>query len=365
MKYKWNQVIPLTYLLVIFFISACRSELNNKLEISVVNEFKLSKQTQEYLSRIYPSIASNKDGEELAFSNYLPPIRIVITDYNGELIETIGKEGRGPEEIISARAFGFDDDNNILVLDKAGGLFKYYNRATGNVNSYVYPIRLGISITSRNLQLCEDRWYLGIQLLKMSTDSNVPIIGIFDTTFNLVDTLGGYDPFFKGRKDIMQEPVIRIDCENRRIYTTHGKVPYIQVFSMDSKNRIKRTTTIPSSFMLSDKFIALVTNSREMNRYLNEKQSLSLRIAHTDDYIYHVFANGRKIGDQSQQNRKFTDRDYFVAVYDKKSLEYLGEIKLLGPAIGSTIEGEIIVLKDESTSGFQFIKIDPVTEVLE
>lgn len=364
MNYRHPGFALLTFLIISLLVTGCGNsdEKNRELEITVVKEFKLAESTQEYLGRMYPSVASNPEAEELAFSNYISPIRIVITDYNGELVETVGREGRGPEEILSARFFGFDNRQNLVILDKVGGFFKKYNRSTGEVNSFIDPVKEGMFIISRNLQMCEDKWYLGIEMLNLSSDTNVPIIAVFDTAFNVIDTLGGYDPFFDGRKDVMQDPKISVDCNNKRIYTTHGKVPYIQVFSMDSKKRIGRTSIVPPSFMLSDEFVELITNQREWARFLSEEQSLSLSLAYTDKYIYNVFATERKPDNQSQQKQNFTDRDYFVAAYDKESLEYLGETKLSGPAIGSTKEGNLIVLKNELTFEIQFIQITPVSE---
>lgn len=347
--------------MVLIFVLGCDIKKDEKLRKSVIKDFKLAENTQNHLFRMYSSVASNPEADELAFSNFVSPIRIVITDYNGKLVETVGKEGRGPKEILSARYFGFDNQQNLVILDKRNAKFKKYNRSTGEVKSYTYEMNKGLSVTSRNLQLCSDKWYMGVQLMDRSTEIDVPIIGVFDTQFNIVDTLGGYDPFFNGRKGILQEPNIKIDCKNRRIYTIHGKIPYIQVFSMDDGTRIARTTAIPASFKISDKFITVVTNEREWQRYLSKEQSISLKLAYTDKYIYHFFSNSRNVLDPKHKNRTFLDRDHFVAVYDKKSLQYLGETKMPGPVLGSIRKGSLIVLKNETTSEIQFVNIEPVS----
>jgi hypothetical protein len=367
MKYQSPGFILFISFITILFITGCSNsdEIGGELKVSVVSEFELAESTQEYVGRMYPSVANNPKAEELAFSNYTSPIRIVITNYQGEYIETIGKEGRGPEEILSARFFGFDNQQNLVILDKVGGLFKKYNRTTGEVNSFIDPVKEGIFVNSRNLQMCKDKWYLGVEMLNRSSDTNVPTIAVFDTVFNVVDTLGGYDPFFNGRKDVMQDPKISVDCGSRRIYTTHGKVPYIQVFSMDSKKRLGRTEVAPPSFMLSEEFVTMVTDSREWNRFLTEEQSLSLKIAYTDNYIYHVFRNEGGVSNTFQQPKDLNERNHFVAVYDKESLEFLGETELPGAVLGSTKEGNLIVLSDELEFKIQFVNIVPVPELAE
>jgi len=338
--------------------------------MEVVNELQLSDSTQKHLFRMYSTVASNPNARELAFSNFVSPIKIVVTDYEGEFVDEIGKEGRGPEEILSARNFGFDNENNLVILDKMGALFKHFDRTTGEVTSYEYPIKQGVSITSRNLQMCKEKWYMGIQwldkstnkLLQTSAHTTVSTIGVFDAAFNMVDTLGGYDPFFRGRTGILQEPLVSVDCDNRRIYTTHAKIPFIQAFSIVDKKRITRTTEVPPSFMISNKFITMVTNPREWTRFMSEEQSASLHIFDTDKYIYHVFRNENNI---YKQPRNMNDSDHFVAVYDKENLEFLGEIKLPGAVLGSTKDGKLIVLGNESKFEIQFISINPVSELTE
>jgi hypothetical protein len=337
----------------------CSTDEELEMETNTIKEFTLNEEAQKRLHRMTATVIDNPNAQELAFSNYASPKNVVIIDHKGQFIEQIGEEGRGPNEIQSARFFGFDNNQNLVILDKTGAFFKHFNRETGEINSYDYPINNGISITSRNLQKCGDEWYLGIQLLGKSTYTSVPTVGIFDSKFNMLDSLGGYHPYFNGRSGILQETVIKTDCTDGLIFTVQRKIPYIQVFSTETHKLIGRTDVIPPSFMLSDKFIKMVTDPREMTRFLSEEQSLSLRIAYSDKYIFLIFRNERNI---FSQPRNFNDSDHYVAVYNKKNLEYLGEAKLPGAVLGSTKDGALIMLKDERDMIIQFIEINPVTE---
>jgi len=339
----------------IFLVGCISYETKGTLKKTVVKEFKLNKEAQERLYRMYTVVMDNPNAQELAFSNYRSPIGIIITNYEGKFIEKIGEEGQGPEEIQSARYFGFDNNHNIVVLDKASAFFKYFNRTSNVVTSYEYPINQSISISSRNLQQCGDNWYLAIQLIGRPTHTTVPTIGVFNSKFSLIDSLGGYDPYFKGRSGVMQETVIDVDCEAGLIFTTHAKIPFIQEYSIEQKKFIGRTDKLPPSFNISDKFVSMVFSKREFSRYLAEEQSLSLHIAHSDKYIFHVFRNG---GSFDPANPNLNDRNHYVAVYSKKNLEYMGETKLNGAVLGYTKDGNLIVLGDESTFVIKFIEID-------
>jgi hypothetical protein len=204
------------------------------------------------------------------------------------------------------------------------------------------------------LEQCGEYWYSGIQILGKQTYEQVPIVGVFDQEFALVDTIGGYDPFFAGRGDFMQEPVVSVDCSRGLIYTTHAKTPYIQVFSMDSPIRVHRTDMKPASFNLSELFSPMAGNSSDTFRFLANEQSTSLHVEQSEHHIYHVFRNEH---DNDKTQRHFEDRDYYVAVYDIDTYEYLGETQIDGAVLGATKDGYLIVLKDERTYEMQFLEI--------
>lgn len=313
----------------------------------------MDQEVRDHLFRTYTTADYNRFTGEWLFSNFTPPIQLVITDSTGRFVEKVGSAGRGPEEILSSRYFGFDDSANVLVLDKTSAFFKLYYRDRSSVTSFDYPIKDGVSVTSRNLEYCEDNWYAGLEIIGEPPLPEVPNLVVFDQDFQITDTLGAYDPYFEGRRDIMQETLIAIDCEQKIIYTTHAKLPFIQKFSLSNDSLLVRSETVPGSFNLSDTFISMVTSRTEMNRYLSEDQSLSVHLLQSDSFIYHVFRNERT----SQVDNKITNSDYYLALYDKATLEYLGEFPIPGLALGNNDKGEILVLIDEVNYRFKLLGI--------
>jgi|AntRauTorckE6833_2_1112554.scaffolds.fasta_scaffold00099_12 hypothetical protein len=339
-------------------VSGCETDEINEFKFTSIKKLTLSDTTQQHLPRMYATVISNSNNSELAFSNYTSPMGIVITDLNGSFVTKLGTEGRGPGEIQSTRYFGFDDENDIVVLDKVSASFLHFDRSIDEISQFPYPINDGVSITSRNLEFCKGYWYLGTHFIGKPTLPEVPTISVFDTIFTLVDSLGGYDPFFSGRSSIMQETEVSIDCDEGVIYTLQSKVPFVQVYSISSQEPIGRTNKISPSFNLSEKFVRFVSNPREWIDFLSEEQSLSLRLAHSEKFIFHVFRNERKV---YTQPKNYNDSDYFVAVYDKKTFDYLAEVKMPGAVLGSTKNGELIVLTDEMNYEFEFLRIEPIS----
>ena len=339
---------------IYFLLSFTEQNRVKNLELTVTKEFDLTQESQNLLYNMYTVASHWHDESELAFANFDSPARIVITDYEGNLVDTVGGQGRGPKEVESARYFGFDETGNVVILDRSLALFKYFDRKNKTVTSYDYPIRKGISVSSRILQQCGERWFLGIQMLGEPTLPKTPTIGVFNKEFELLDTVGGFDSFFEQGSGIMTETVT--DCEEKLIYTSHAKIPFIQIFSIEQNRLIDRSEDIPSSFMLSDTFIKRVTSPTEMSRYMTEEQSLNLGIYHSEAYIYLIFRNDNY---SKPYERSLNIRDHYVAAFAKNSMEYLGEAKLEGAVLGTTKDGELIVLKNENNYTFQFVEVSP------
>ena len=345
------------YILLLLLIACSSKSEKQEVQVKVLHEFTLTDETQEHLIRLYTQVIDNPEVDELVFTNYGSAVGVVITDYQGNFIEKIGEKGRGPKELLTSRFFGAQDSNQILVLDKALALFKMYNRTSEEVGLFTYPVKDGISITSRNMSFCNEKWYAGFQLLGTPPLPSTPTIAIFDKkNLSLIDTLGGYDPFFNGRKEILQETSYSLDCENEIVYTVQGKTPKVQAFSTASGELLGSTEIHPPSFKVSEKFITMASNPQEMSRYLSEEQSISLHLAHNDSCLYLVFRNDSGI---YKRNRVLNESSHFVGVYDKNTFDFIGEVKVSGAILGATKRGNLIMLKDEENLGIQIIEIVP------
>ena len=313
---------------------------------------------RDSISRLYTVVMRNPHNDELAFSNFTSPIGILVTDANGRFIERIGREGRGPDEIQSARHFGFDDQNNVIVLDKTLALFKVFDRSDNSVRSYPMPTGHDISIVSRNLQKCDGHWYFAVQEIGRVPDAGSFTIGVFDNEFKLVDLFGGYDPFLHDKNDVLQETLISVDCENDSIYTTHAKIPYIQVYSIRDRKPIQSIQVRPKSFKISDRIIEFVTDTRAMFEFLTDEQSMSMHLFHASPYILLVYRNENFRPTDSIQHRGLNDREYHVAVFGDSDFEYLGEVRSEWAILGITNDGYLIAITDEENNTFELMKIE-------
>ncbi|MCC5913274.1 MAG: hypothetical protein JJU46_02760 [Balneolaceae bacterium] len=320
------------------------------LEIIIHHEIHVDKQAAESLHSIYPIASSSTENEVIALANLRQPVGVTLIDFDGQFIDRAGSEGRGPEEVLSARYIGLDVSDNIVINDKAQGLIKTFDRNNGEVKSHQTLIDQDIDITSRDLRQCEDHWILSINHFEYAISDTSTIAGRFDDEFRLIEPFGQADPFLAGNRSILQDPVIAVDCSQNRVYSTHLKIPFIQIFDLNDGSKIARIEDLPPSFKLSDQFIDEVQNQSEYFEFLIEEQSVSLFPAFTEELILLVFRNDTEA---FYETRNFTDRDHFIAAWNADDFTFMGEIPVEGAPLGVTKEGYLITLMNDEPNDFR------------
>ncbi len=333
-----------------------QNEGHNRFKVEVQKNIELDGKSSQYLYSLYPIASASSTNELIALPNYRNPIGVTLVDYEGNFIEQIGSEGRGPNEILSARYIGLDNHDNVVINDKSSSLIKKFDRSERSVESYRNYSDQGIDITSRDMKQCDGQWILSISHFEYTPSDTSSLIGIFDKEFQVLDMFGSFDPYLIDRKTILQDPITSIDCENGKLYSTHVKVPFIQIFDLDGFSKQERVEFIPPSFRLSDRFIEMIDvgGQKEYQDFLIEEQSMSLLLAYTDNYLLHIFRNETEL---FFETRNFMDREHYVAVYSIEDYSFLGEVQLEGAPLGVTKEGYIINLVDDDPIHLELISV--------
>lgn len=339
-------LLCLTFILI---VNCNNNDSEKPLEIVVQKEIKADEEVSEHLNQIYPFISANGNQKEIALANMKYTINLVLMDYDGHFLESIGAPGRGPDELQSARFFGFDQDNDVTVYDKSQHMIKTFDRSQDTVVTYDDPTPSGTTISSRNFTQCDNQWYLAIDHYQADPKDTRPVVGVFDQEFDLVHTFGDFDPYLDQGKSILQEPIISVDCERKVAFTGHAKVPFIREFDLENGMPADRTEEIPPSFKLSDRFIDVVRDFDEMEDFLIEEQSSSILITHNKDHIFLAFRNETP---EYFESRDYRDRDHYLAVYSREDYSLIGEVPLEGVPMGTTEEGYIITLLDDDPDNF-------------
>lgn len=333
---------------------------NRVLEFEIKKEITLDDTSTNKLFNIYPRATSANQSDILGFSNTNSPVGIILVDYDGNFIDQVGSEGRGPAEILSPRYYGFsENDDNLVVRDNNLALIKKFNRKNGDVKSYDDHFKDGINITSNIMSQCQGNWYLGVSFYQEENQDSINTIGVFDSDFSLITTFGYADPFFQGNKDVLKRPIVNIDCEENQIYVTHYKVPYIQIYQLDNYSLKHRIDYKPESFRLSNEFIPMIYDRQAYQDLLIDKQSSSLFVYNNEKYIILIF---RQATEDYFKTRDFNDFIYKAAVYSKEDYTFAGEISIDGVPMGTTKEGYLINMLNENQEEYRVQLLNVVSK---
>jgi len=346
-------------LLSVLIFSSCNNNQEGErslFDIDVQKKIELDSQASQYLYSLYPIASASSSEEIIALPNYRNPIGVTLIDYDGNYISHVGSEGRGPEEIQSARYIGLDYNDNVVINDKISALIKKYDRSDGNVHAFGNYTEDGIDLTSRDMKQCDGQWVLTINHHEYAPSDTSSMIGVFDEEFQLLEMFGSFDPYLVGRKTILQDPILSADCKNRKLYTTHVKVPYIQIFDLDENSKVERIEHIPEHFKISDRFIDMIEAGEQMayRKFLIEEQSMSLLLSQNDDFLMLLFRNDTE---EFYETRNFLDREHFIAVYSLDDYSFLGERQIDGAPLGTTKEGFLINLVNDDPVQLELIDV--------
>lgn len=321
-----------------------------QIDLIIYHDIFLDTIAANNLHSIYPIASSSSERDLIALTNLRHPVGVTLIDYDGGFIGQYGSEGQGPEEVLSARFIGLDSNDNVIIHDKASALIKVFDRQRQTVQPFSTLIDDGLDITSRDFRKCNDEWVLTINFFEYGLSDTSSVAGIFDKNFNLIRTIGQTDPYLAGNRSILQDPIIAVDCQKNLIFTTHIKIPYIQVFDLQQGEAVVRTDHIPPSFRLSEEFIDEVRNPHEYRNFLIDKQSVTLFPAFNDELVMLLFRNETEM---FYDTRDFTDRNHFVAAWSRDDFSFLGEVSIDGAPLGVTKEGYIITLLNDSPDNFR------------
>jgi len=253
--------------------------------------------------------------------------QFLIFNLDGEFIRTIGRDGKGPEEFMMVFSYTFDEEGNLIVYDDGLKRLKIFDSEynlikTSEIKNDQYYL------ASHKIFADDNRIITGILETEYSgpanrdqiTNSN--IAGVFSYNFDKAELLGKYDPYLNDIVPSTNRPVIHFD--GQLLYTSHSNSYRIQVFDISNGNRINYFGFRSENFGHLEE----ETDHREPLevRFKKGFEESSTRMVHTDDnYLYFYFINGTE---EWMEVKDLSALNYHLMIYNKKTLDFLGEIKL-------------------------------------
>lgn len=347
-------------LAVIVLLHSCNNAEDNHISLQEVTTITVDEDVTRHFSNFFPITPTSPFDETLTLQNRESSPKLFVVDYEGNKLRKHGSYGSGPGELHRATLSGYDSSGNILVFDDMNMRFTRYYKSGDQASTYTFDYEnTAFMISSYDpLHSCDDTWFLGIN--GESSESKNPVIAQLDNQMEIQELLGKTDAFFKnGEQDVQQTSVISVDCAAERIYTTHEKLPYIQVFNVHDQSKDKRITNKPSEFNLSNEITSFVQGMQAWQEYLITEQSSTHGLFHTEDYLIHVFWNATEAYFDTEN---FIDRNDYIAIYDRDNYSYIGQKEMEGAVTGITREGYLIEWIDDNPDNFELRLLNILVE---
>src|SRR5699024_180621 len=147
---------------------------------------------------------------------------------------------------------------------------------------------------------------------------------------------GVSDPFLKNSKSYNDRPVFTADFSKKKLYATHANSYRIQVYSTNTLQRTAYFGRKSSSFGVLKEEIPITLSRKERFRRALE-ESITELVYTTENYILVFFVN---VSEKWLETKNLNSLNYYCAVYDKESHNFLDEIQLpyrLGLAKGEKL----------------------------
>lgn len=359
MRIKW------LYIFLIFLIIGCNEQQvadqnfykspdkKANLTLKKVDEFTLhGPDTLEIAAPNY-RFASNHDQTRFAFFDVIFN-RFLIANRNGKIVQTIGAAGNGPKEFRMVYTYNYDERDNLIAYDFIQRLMKIFDPE----GDLLHTIKIGdneFTISGKMLFANNKKIYVGIRENKYNPISDPDLLSAWQSKFfasftykgDSLKLFGMSDPFLKYSKSAYDRTVFTADFPENKLYAAHENSYRMQIFNAETHRRLAYFGRQSSNFGLLKEEIPTTLSRKEQSLRRLDESGTEL-IYTTKDYILFFFIN---ISKEWLETKNLNTLDYYCAVYDKKSHDFLDEIEL-PYRLGLVAGDRLYLIEDEDPANY-------------
>lgn len=326
----------LLFMLVIF-VTNCQSEPDelqefqeSKLEdrnikLSKNSDIKIVNSEDGNLARPYAALAVSHDSKRFGLYDLIYN-HFIIFNREGEIIQILGDEGRGPDEFQQALDFNFDEEKNLIAYDERQFQLKIFDKE-GELQKNTSVFEDGnYSHNTSGLFANDSLIYIGItDVSTHNTDQawQSELMGIFDYSGEKVKFIGQYDPYIFDNNFYGDLPLFDIVFEEDKIYSTHKNSYRIQVFNVDNNKKLDYFGRKSSSYKEADQNIETHFPMEKIEE-LSLTQSFPNGLFVTDNYILHYFQNATE---EWFETKDPLTKEHYLSIYNRDNHAFVKELK--------------------------------------
>lgn len=296
------------------------------IELQKTHTITVSGSDSENLGNVYSDISVTEDGEKIALFD-LSHYHFIILDKDGNVLRTIGREGRGPEEFLQPLNFTFDEKNNLIVYDEAQRQTKIFDEDGNLKDTFNLFEDTELLSASPELFASDGMIYFGIVDITVN-DSNEKwksdLIGVYDYSGDEQKIMGQYDPYVYKNNYYAHTPFFDVQFSEDEIFATHGNSYRIQIFDMNDNERVAYFGFKSEHYKETEEKIESDFPLEKIQE-MGYDQSYPNGLYVTDQYIIHSFQNTTEEWNRTRDNLA---KELYLTLYDRGSYDFLSELSI-------------------------------------
>jgi hypothetical protein len=331
--------------ILIFFICSCGSKnTEGKVEyydfvlkdksanLIRLNEIEIKEDDEKFIGEImYVRIKNRK----MFISDRIKNV-IVVLNMMGEIEKVIGKNGRGPGEILEISNFDVGDNGLIYLYDMGNRRFSIFD--TGGI--FFGSFNLNVNLYGlTHIRVKRNKLYINVvepQYLNPSEIYKSNRVAVIDTTGNLLVLFCKSDEIFKKFKLRYFNAVFDFD-KFGNIYIAQSGT--FRIYKFDSKYKLVKYFGHLGQFKLVDQDIPWgLPLHKTLELVLRYSDTWSIHVR--DSLIYYQFVN---LTIESFEKRNPFYHRYYLKVYDLDGNYIPSDIELPGRILDVDEDGNIYI----------------------
>jgi len=262
----------------------------------------------------------SKDESYLFFADRMLD-QLFVFDSVGRHVSVIGERNKGPKGLVELSDFTVKDNNEVVIYDAAQRFLKTFDLSGKIINSVNF-------LQTSPISAFELAWYNDkiitsvVENKFVENPQNSKLVGLFNTDGKLDSLFGKHDPFTTDNNNFSIKSVISIDKERGVLYTNLKKSPFVQIYDMQTFERISYLGIETNNFRIPEKEIYMGLSIPEINKRSENVSSIVGIFTTECCVIQHM----QVLTKEWFETVDFSKKENILILYNKETLEFIKEM---------------------------------------
>lgn len=333
-----------TFLICLLSASCSEKERGNNVQrnIELINQKSVTLELPDPLfGKFYEEFRITEDSKKWIFADRIRE-RVYVYDNNGAFLNTIGDRGKGPRGIVRVAGFDVKNNDEVFVYDPSQRLLKLFSIEDSLIHTAEFLEGGKIGTTPFGMLWYKDNIVATIIENEYIYEPDQSKLLSIINTDGSVDTLfGKFDPFAREDNSYSFANVMAVDDQSGLVYTNLQFSPHIQVYNLESTEKVDYINADLQNFNLPEQEITPHLSIPEINKR-SVNTTLVANVFLTEKYIVqHI----QVLTDEWYKAADYSEKDNILAIYDRQNHHLVDELNT-DYTLGAVQDNKLYFIED-------------------